>query len=111
MSLQNIKADAARCVDIRMVDFGFERDDRGFEWIVAGKADRHVEDAAREGRVCGTEDHGVPGKEVVVFDGARRTIGGRVILDFEQFTLESSECHRTGAQPAGCGVKFLSGPY
>jgi hypothetical protein len=25
--------------------------------------------------------------------------------------LESSECHRTGAQPAGCGVKFLSGPY
>ena len=64
--LQNIKTDAARCVDIRMIDLRFEGDNGWFEGIIAWKADGQVEDAACEGGIWRSEDHGGPGEEVVL---------------------------------------------
>lgn len=46
LTLQNIKADAARCVDIRMVDFGAEGDNGGLEGIVRRETDIEVEESA-----------------------------------------------------------------
>ena len=65
LTFQNIKTDASRCVDIRMIDLRFEGNNGRLEGIIARKADRQVEDSAREGRVRWSEDHGGPGKEVI----------------------------------------------
>ncbi len=65
LTLQNIKTDASRCVDIRMIDLRFEGYNGWLEGVITRKADRQVEDAAREGGVRWSEDHGGPGKEVI----------------------------------------------
>ena len=90
LTLQNIKADAPRCVDIRMIDFGAEGYNRWLERIVSRKADAEFEDAATKGGVRRPEYHGLPSKEIGLTCGSRCTICRWVILNLGQFTLKSS---------------------
>lgn len=79
-----------------MIDAGLEGDNRRLEGIFRWEVDTQAEDAAVEGTVFGSEDHGFPAEQVIGIDGAGGTIGGRVAEDFLIFALETAEGH--------CGV-------
>ncbi len=87
LTLQNIKTDAARCVDIRMVDFGAEGDNRRLERILRRETDVQVEESTLIGRIRRAEDHGLPGEEVCLAHGASRAARGGILLKFGVFTL------------------------
>lgn len=80
LTLQNIKADISCCADIRMVDFGSERDEGRLEGIFGRKGDLEAEDTSHKGRVAGPEDHCLPGEEIIVRNGSRRAICRRIRL-------------------------------
>jgi len=73
-----------------MVDLGLEDDQGRLEGIVGGKADLETEDAAREGRLRGAEDHRLPGKEIGIGCGACCTICGWIRLELCIFALKTS---------------------
>lgn len=84
---QNIKADATSCVDIRMVDFGAERHNRRLERIVTRKRDGQLEHTPLKWRIRGTEDHGLPTKEILFVDRAGCTIRRRILLNLLELVL------------------------
>lgn len=107
LTLQNIKADATRCVDIRMIDFRFESDDWRLEWIIGGKINAEAKYSALERAITGPEYQCLPGEEICIADGARRTVCRRIFFNICVFSLQSSECHRAcGDREPAQGVKF-----
>lgn len=107
--LENVQADAARCVDVGMVDLRPERDDRRLEGIVAGKSDRHVKDSTAVRRIRRAEDHGLPVEEIRLAHRTGRTVRRRVLLNLLVFTLKSAQRHRACDGAASTGRSSLLG--
>ncbi len=104
LGLQNIKADTAGCVDIRMIDLGLEGDNRGLERVVRGEVDAQTEDTAVKGGIGGSEDHCVPAEEVIT-DRTCCAVLDRGRLNLREFALKSTKGHRTrlrGVEDTGC---------
>jgi len=70
-----------------MVDFGLERNNRRLEGIIARKANGQAEYATHVRRVLGSEYHGLPVKEVRLFDWSRTTIRRRILANILEFAL------------------------
>jgi len=73
-----------------MEDLGLEDDEGRLEGIIGGKPDLETEDAAREGRLGGAEDHGLPCKEIRIGGGAGRAVRRRIGLELSVFALKTS---------------------
>ena len=91
--LQDVEADGAVGVDVRMVNFRRERDLGRLERIVGREVDVEEEDAARVGRVVRAHDRSLPVELVSLVGGAGGAVGGRVPAQINQFFLDSFKCH------------------
>lgn len=82
--LQNVQADGAMLIDIRVVNSGCELQLWGAERIIRGKLDSNGETALRIRRVCWPHDSCRPRKYIIAHRSSDY-IRDRVLLDVGQF--------------------------
>ena len=98
--LENVKANAAVAIDIRVKNLGAERDLRWFERIIRWEMNVHQEYPTSKWTVRGPHDSGLPMEHVLT----HRTCaagGGRVLLQVLQLLEDPLGRHRSN--PIGEG--------
>lgn len=83
--LENVQADTALGVDIRMVYARGKGDSWRFEWIVNWKLNREIECTPRIWTSFGSDNGGCPGIEIVVLYGSSRTIAWWILIEIVEF--------------------------
>jgi len=91
--LENVQADDATGIDIRMIDLRHKGDLGGLKGIVGGEVDIHLEDPAGERGIARTHNHAGPVIQISLLFGATGATRGRVLHDILEFLFNSAKCH------------------
>ena len=88
--LQDVQADAAICVDVRVEHLGQELDFRSFIWVILCKLNGEVETSSFPDSVLRPEDHSLPEvKRVATWSGLNAFLGCIFVHLFEVFEKTS----------------------
>ena len=90
--LENIQADHAGRVHIRMIDLRCKGDLGGLKGIVRREMNIELKDPAGIGGIGGPHDHAGPVIEILLF-GATGAATGGVLEDILEFLVDTLECH------------------
>ena len=90
--LENIKADGAVRVDVRVVDSRGEVDLRRLEGVIRREMDVQEEDTTSVGRVIGAHDGCLPVVWILLVDWPGGAVGWWVLAEVDQFFLNSFDC-------------------
>mmetsp|Transcript_50040 Transcript_50040/g.154611 ORF Transcript_50040/g.154611 Transcript_50040/m.154611 type:complete len:225 (-) Transcript_50040:18-692(-) len=91
--LQDVQADAAVGVDVRVEDLRRELQARRLERVVGREVDVEEEEPARVRRVLGTDDGRLPVEQVALRHRPGRRVRRRVLLHVAQLLLDAAEGH------------------
>ena len=91
--LQDIEADRAIAVDVRMVNFRREAHLGRLEWVVGGEVDVQEENASRVRRILRTHDRSLPVELVLLVGWAGRAVCRRIPTEVNELLLDSFKRH------------------
>ena len=91
--LEDVEADRAVPVDVRVVNLGRERHLGRLERVVGREVDVQKEDALVIRRVLGAHDRRLPVEAVLLVRGAGQAVRGRVLAKVDELLLDSFKRH------------------